>query len=756
VKKKATGSNLPEYRNELAPEFKLDRELKQCYRGVETQIYPLPAQIIALQTLCDKLLNSLGDEDDPLPVYFKPAAPWVLAQVCNYGEIDVDPLLKRQSWFSQHEVAVGFPVEWYKVKDGQQRFHNWAMFYPFIFVDNPYSMSGGRQVYGWSKAGVEIERRLPEFAPDLPRCLVSATRRKYDRNHHGPHAANQDGSLIFIQSDPDDPGNMQEFFEVTQQRPFLSGRAGLINAVGAVPSVVGNFLSAASGVLDLMGRTISAFQENSFMSLLPFLKRWYGFMAGFIPTSLGVLYGSGGEPADPPSASGPEINIITRKQFRDAEGGGNACYQAIVGSCMKIDRALDGGLLFDPISPDTSGGVRIKVFGNNDFDLVAELGLSPAKHTQNDDQTCYELRPVAPFWTRLDLSYGAANYQCWRAPHLHWSEDEDAKPGRRLVKYGAGDSGSRETLQPPLTYNPLSARFFLLKARTNKLERLVDRYLENDFFKFKLRPDITQPELSIVWAIAISFHMTTGSGQPYDDRALVFMLPMWMSDDDWQTRDIAMFPIYSFVGTDWSFLTYNEVFGIFTARATLASPPNLWIDGSLTGDDTPRLLEVKTQVLKIRRPEPQAAERTIFTVRTRRSDELGDWVQPSPIDSMHLMQMDDYMHDSNPFYTVILKQIHDAKEGDRACYRSLVRLQRKITIGTSEPPEVMPAISIEVGKREGHALVRNLGLVTQWRHGVETLEPELCVRLPSGSTMIDESAKNLCWQAGSGEWQRGI
>jgi hypothetical protein len=120
------------------------------------------------------------------------------------------------------------------------------------------------------------------------------------------------------------------------------------------------------------------------------------------------------------------------------------------------------------------------------------------------------------------------------------------------------------------------------------------------------------------------------------------------------------------------------------------------------------------------------------------------------------MQMDDYMHDSNPFYTVILKQIHDAKEGDRACYRSLVRLQRKITIGTSEPPEVMPAISIEVGKREGHALVRNLGLVTQWRHGVETLESELCVRLPSGSTMIDESAKNLCWQAGSGEWQRGI
>jgi hypothetical protein len=442
---KTNVSNLPEYRDQLA-NLRLAPDLKQRYPGVVTQVYPLPAQITALQEVCDELLNSLGSKEDPLPVCFKPAAPWVLAQVCNYGKVDFDKASKGHSWFSQHEVAVGFPIAWYTVKDGKWVFRDWAMLYPFIFVDNPYSMSGGREIYGWSKAGIEVERELPEFAPDQPRCLIKATRKKYE----GRRAGLRHGSSIFIQSHPDEHGEALDFFEVSQQRPFLSGRTGMINAVRAVPGIVGTYFAATSGILDLIGRALTAFQDNSLTSLWPFLQRWYGFMGQFVPASLGMLYAPSGQP----NANGnsvAEINIITKKQFRDAEGGGHACYQAIVGSCMKIDSALDGGLLFDPISGDASGGVRIKVIGDQDFDLVKELGITWAKHTREGGREHYELRPSVPFWARLDLSYGAATYQCWRAQGTLWSDKEtpnlpehDAQVRKHPVKYGKGDSGSRE------------------------------------------------------------------------------------------------------------------------------------------------------------------------------------------------------------------------------------------------------------------------------------------------------------------------
>jgi hypothetical protein len=231
------------------------------------------------------------------------------------------------------------------------------------------------------------------------------------------------------------------------------------------------------------------------------------------------------------------------------------------------------------------------------------------------------------------------------------------------------------------------------------------------------------------------------------------MLPMSMSDDE-KPEQIAMFPMYSFVGTDWSFVTYNEVFGIFTNRATLVGPHNSWIEESKT--DAPRLLDVKAQMLLTAKVTPQPTERTLFTIRTRRPDELKGWKRPSVSTALQQMHLDDYWKAKSPFHTIILKQIRDACCGDRACYVSLVGLRRTIEIAKPDDTKVIdPPIAIEICDEESEALVHHLGLVTEERNH-KLLETDLGIQLPSGSRMIDESAKNLCWQAGSKVWHEGI
>ena len=107
-----------------------------------------------LQDFCDTYLNLNKDA----PLYFKPAVPWVLMQVVDYGQMAVTS--SNLGWFSQHELAFGVPLGCYKKEKNKWVFIDWAMVFPFIFVDNPLSMSGGRKIYGWSKSGNQ-NRRYP-------------------------------------------------------------------------------------------------------------------------------------------------------------------------------------------------------------------------------------------------------------------------------------------------------------------------------------------------------------------------------------------------------------------------------------------------------------------------------------------------------------------------------------------------------------------------------------------------------------------
>lgn len=83
-KKSATSvTRLPRFNSALGKFLALPPHLEQTYSDVVTQVYPLKASMTRLQEFCESYLSL---SENP-PFSFKPAAPWVLMQVCDYGRI---------------------------------------------------------------------------------------------------------------------------------------------------------------------------------------------------------------------------------------------------------------------------------------------------------------------------------------------------------------------------------------------------------------------------------------------------------------------------------------------------------------------------------------------------------------------------------------------------------------------------------------------------------------------------------------------
>jgi hypothetical protein len=92
---------------------------------VGMRFYPLRADIVRLQNVCDTYLNFIHQPGDRPPVYFKPAAPFVLMQTVNYDKLEIQDI----GWLVQHEAIFSIPIDWYKRQDDRWAFKDWAMTY---------------------------------------------------------------------------------------------------------------------------------------------------------------------------------------------------------------------------------------------------------------------------------------------------------------------------------------------------------------------------------------------------------------------------------------------------------------------------------------------------------------------------------------------------------------------------------------------------------------------------------------------------
>lgn len=131
----------------FAPPFIAD---KVDYYG-----FILDADIDKLTAVCDKYLNApLGRKR------FEPAGAFILLACCNLPSLRSSAApYSDWGWFKEREIAF-----WMLVIDNDTKRVYWLL--PYIWVDNPYAMAMGRELYGFPKGIGTINIASDSSNPD--------------------------------------------------------------------------------------------------------------------------------------------------------------------------------------------------------------------------------------------------------------------------------------------------------------------------------------------------------------------------------------------------------------------------------------------------------------------------------------------------------------------------------------------------------------------------------------------------------------
>ena len=238
------------------------------FPGVTIRSFRLTATLVALQALCDRLLNigTLAQRGFEYLAFL----PFVDLEVLTYPRMESEvPHHRLKGFTAQREAyfrlfvakfeAIG--LGWFPTEI--------AVFIPFIFVDNNWSVIAGREVVGYPKVQAKIEIPPPKGFPLFP--MLFGKPRPY------PMTMSTD---VFATYGPNTRQISEKVVEIEEASPN--------------PSILGTYSNWPWGVLDL---------------------------AGLDPQLVRVVQ----EFMRPDSFS-----TIQLKQIRDAENTGEACYQALV------------------------------------------------------------------------------------------------------------------------------------------------------------------------------------------------------------------------------------------------------------------------------------------------------------------------------------------------------------------------------------------------------------------------------------------
>jgi hypothetical protein len=141
-----------------------DPEIPPPYRfpGVSIHSFELKADIAALTTLCDNLLNIGTLEERGFE--YRPLLPFVALEVLHYPQM-MSGTAPFSNWgyISQQEAYARFPVVKYDLFGPLLVPVGVSNFFPFLFVNNAWSAFSGRNVIGFPKMVGAIE---PQIAND--------------------------------------------------------------------------------------------------------------------------------------------------------------------------------------------------------------------------------------------------------------------------------------------------------------------------------------------------------------------------------------------------------------------------------------------------------------------------------------------------------------------------------------------------------------------------------------------------------------
>jgi hypothetical protein len=226
------------------------------------------------EALCDRYLNNPSGG----ATKFRPAAPLVLLAFCKLDSLSSDaPPYKDYGWFSEQEAAI-----WVLTVDEQRETMLWS--FPYIWVDNPYAMAMGREIYGFPKGLGTFEiPSSPEIAEHFSVDI-----------------------LALKTFSPETEGTIERVIQAN--RVSGGGATSEWAEVGDAGKAILKGLAAAAGTDDIWGD----------------LKLAYNTLDD-------LIHG--------------RVPFVFLKQFRDVADGTSACYQSIVEVTCKMTQFHGGGLL---------------------------------------------------------------------------------------------------------------------------------------------------------------------------------------------------------------------------------------------------------------------------------------------------------------------------------------------------------------------------------------------------------------------------
>lgn len=674
--------NLPPYNTTSGLGFAGGTAPPFTFDGTSARVFPVKANMARLASFVDAYLNRCHLEGHR----FQAFVPYVYVMVLDYGKMAIDQA--NAGWIAQKEITFTVPLEWYVEEPvtGRWVFRDWAVVSPFIFVDDPMSLTTGREVYGWPKVEAWLEPSLDAWtkSPSDPRRVMRLETMTYERTYAGDRQ---------------------------KLRPLMDVVYGPAPALWQMPTNLSRGLS-------LVGNPLRTFQAS--MDLAADLAE----MAFPLPI---LGYRPQSDPADwmarlaagldhlSPLADRLYTHQITLKEFRDSEVPDRACYQAIIDSEMVIRRLNAGGLLGDPFirRGDPTGGYRLLIHRTSTQPIVESLGLEVESETEVHGRTVSTLMPAFPFWLDMDLEYGAGRvvteYGKTGRPVDRLVDDEPlgrpaladtgAVPGG--PRFNTARAGAGQQIVGPFEFPNSTVRVLPLQADGSKLERLCADYLPKEPYRFR-------PFGDVVYLLATTHEemaSKTNSVGFWADSEVEILVPVrWyrVEGGEESLLSVALVPIYVFVDSSTAAITGREVNGRPSVRADIRRPADSWMTSC--GPVAPRpFLDVAVQLIPALGLGQKAERRQLLSVlggeeipgmvgddldhmveaweeiRDRRRQERRQRAESHEDLLVRLAGfVFEILGDDLRLNLVNLKQFRDAERPERACYQALVHVWRTI------------------------------------------------------------------------------
>ncbi|HEY2256134.1 MAG TPA: hypothetical protein VGI11_10890, partial [Variovorax sp.] len=699
-------------------------------------------------------------------------------------------------WVAQHEVAFAVPLEQWRSENGRLVFKGWACVCPFIYVDDEMSLTTGREVYGWPKVAgrVGVETPLWASAPRSTTRVFNFSTSLFSKVYAGEAESMQ----VLLQVDCDAPPSYSGM-PPDASNPWYPLSAAA-TAMRSSLSLMGTALDMALGL-----RMRGFHSHRNAASLLAMAGQAGGYLGQLLPGLFRA--GPGGRaPAPDPAAGGSSLSFqnITLKQFRDAQEPDRACYKALVTSTMGVERLNNSGLLGDVnlLRGDVSGGYTLRIHRYASQPIIESLGLEvAASEEQTDGGSVAVLKPVFPFWTDVDLFYGAGNVICSRT-HGQGDDDADRWTDEQPHARPEGAAGPPQThasesahsyyntalgaaTQPvagPFEFPDVTLQVYPLLADRARLDACLEQYLNGPLADAGLRfeafgsyvyllVNVTGDQLGTMWSSANNLGW-------WAEREVSFCIPVkWYRDGELVST--AMVAPFVYASSGRAVITDREVNGRPSIEASIDSPRDPWLGNS--GPGAPRrFLHMETEAFPALHLGQKGDRCTLLEIDERDvlpyNDDVGwrmvaqSWgetlvddlkrktaehrAQPDVVRDVKALALELLAHEA-PINWVNMKQYRDAADTQLACYQAAVHIERSIT-RIYDIREIENNVHVRVHRLSGHPIVETLGLQVKTVDStdgqvVDNLQPirPFWMRV----SLKEELGKVLAWRSINERWQ---